>query len=105
MLFALFEFRAFLHFFDEYLGRLENGNVMLVDNDGGIFRNIPRHLLGALLVDEAPETPDINVVSVGHRTFHYAEKCLECDLHIGFVNTCLFGYLGYYFCFGHLLSY
>ena len=61
---------AVLDLVDEDLRRLEAGDVVLVDDDGSIARDIPGNFLFSLLVDEAAEAPDVNVLTTRHVLLH-----------------------------------
>ena len=54
---------AVLDLVDEDLGGFEAGDVVFVDDDGGITGNIPGNLLFSLLVDEATEATNVNVLT------------------------------------------
>ena len=57
---------AVLDLINEDLGRLEAGDIMLIDHDGGVAGDIPGDLFLSFLVDEASESPDIDILAAGH---------------------------------------
>lgn len=78
---------AVLDLIDEDLGRLEAGDVMLIDDDRRVARDVTGDLFLTLLVDETSETPHINVMSVAHVRFHDGEESLNGVRYITFVNS------------------
>jgi hypothetical protein len=74
---------------------------MLVNNQGGISRNITGDLLFSLFIDEAAKSADVDVVSAGHRTFYYAEESFNRRGYICFVYSGFFRDFVNDVCFGH----
>ena len=59
-------FNLFLHFVYESLGRLERGNIVGGDDDGGVFRNVAPGFFSSLFDYKASESPEVNILSVYH---------------------------------------
>ena len=57
---------AVLDLIDEDLGRLEAGDIVLIDHDGGVTRDISGDFLLSFLVDEASKSADIDILAAGH---------------------------------------
>ncbi len=99
--FQLLYLFAILDLIDENLSRLKTGNVMFIDNQSGVPRDVSRDLLLAFLVDEAAETANVDVVPVRHGTLYYAKECFHGCRYIGFVHPSLFCDFINNVCFGH----
>lgn len=99
----LLHFLAVLDLVDENFCGLETGNEMLIDHQCRISGNISRNFLLALFINEASETANIYVASIGHGTFHHTEKCFYRCSHIRLVYSGLFSNLVDNICFGHCL--
>src|SRR6218665_736699 len=97
----LFYFRAVFYGIDKNLGRFKTRNVMFLDDDGGIARNVACHLPFALLVDKTAKASHINIVAVRHAGFNNCEEGFHGSGNIGFVNPCFFCDLIKYICFSH----
>ena len=97
----LFYLIAVLDLIDEDLGRLEAGDIVLIDHDGGVTRDIPGDFLLSFLVDEASKSADIDILAAGHRRFYNAEECLNRSRNIGLVNSSFFSDLSDNVCLGH----
>lgn len=82
--------------------RLEGGNVVLGDDDGGVFGDVASSLFGAFFEDEATETSQINVFTVGERLFDRCHKRFYDRERSGFVDTGLLGNGVNDVCFSHL---
>ena len=63
---------------------------MLVNDNGGIARNISGDLFLSLFVDKASKATHINIVSIAHIGFHNGEERLNGGRHIALVYTCFF---------------
>jgi hypothetical protein len=92
---------AVLDLVDEDLGRLDAGDVMLIDHDGSVAGDISGDFLLSFLVDEASKATDVDILSARHRRFNNTEECLHGCGNIGLVNSGLFSDLGNYVCLGH----
>jgi hypothetical protein len=92
---------AILDLIDEDLGRLETGDIVLIDHDGSVTRDIPGDFLLSFLVDEASKSADVDILAAGHRRFYNAEKCLYRSRYIGLVNSGFFSDLSDNVCLGH----
>ena len=97
----LFYLVAVLDLVDENLGGLEAGDIVLIDHDCGVARDISGDFLLPLLIDKATESPDVDILAARHRRFDNAEERLYGGGHIGLVNSCLFSDLGDNVCLGH----
>ena len=95
---------AVLDLVDKDFGGFEAGYVMLIDDDGGIARNIPCNFLLSLFVDETSETPDINVMTVAHVTLNNRKEGFNGVRYICFVDACIDTDLVDDVCFGHRLK-
>lgn len=82
-----FHLLAVLNFIDEDLRGLKAGDVMLIDHDGGIPRNVPGNFFLTLLVDETSEAAHVDIMTVRHVGFHNVEECLHARSHIGFIDA------------------
>lgn len=97
----LLYFIAILDLIDKDLGRLEAGDIMLIDHDGRVAGDIPGDLFLSFLVDEASESPDIDILAAGHRGLDNTKECLYGSRNVGLVNSGLFSDLGDNVCLGH----
>ena len=86
---------------DENLGRLEARNEMLIDNDGGVARNVARYFFLALLVDKATESANIDIMPARHRILYNGKKSFYGRRDISFVDAGFFRNLIYNVCFRH----
>lgn len=68
---------AILDLVDKDLGWLETWYKVFIDHQGSVPRDVARDLTLAFFVDKASETPDVYIVSVGHRIFYDAKKGLH----------------------------
>jgi hypothetical protein len=100
----LFYFVAVLDLVDEDLGRLEAGNEMLVYDDGRVARNVARNFFLSLLIDKAPESPDIDIMSSGHGVLNNGKERFDGCGHICLVNAGFFSDLVNNVCFRHVLG-
>ncbi len=82
-------FLAILNLGNEGFGRLKARDIVFIDDDRRVFRDVPGYFPGSFLVHERSKTPYINIVPVRHGIFHYLEKRLNRRLNIRFLNTCL----------------
>lgn len=78
---------AFLNLFHEHACGLESGDFVLRDDDGGVFGDVAGCLLGTCFDNEATETAEIYVFTVGKRVFHYFHEPLDCGEDSGFVDA------------------
>ncbi len=97
----LLYFIAILDLIDKDLGGLEAGDIMLIDHDGCVAGDIPGDLLLSFLVDEAPKSPDVDILAAGHRGLDNAEECLHRSRNVGLVNSGFFSDLSDNVCLGH----
>jgi hypothetical protein len=99
--FQLLYLVAVFDFVHENLGRFKAWNKVLINNQGGVARNVSGNLFLSFLVDETPKTTNVNVVSIRHRALYDAKECLNRCCYIRFVNSCLFCDFINNVCFGH----
>ena len=97
----MLHFITVLDLVDKDLGGFEAGDVVFVDDDGSITRYVPGNLLLSLLINEASEAADVNVLTSRHVLLHNGKKSLNGRGNISFVNTCLFCDLINDICLGH----
>ena len=97
----LLYFIAILDLIDKDLGRLETGDIVLIDHDSRVTGDIPGDLFLSFLVDEASKAADIDILDTGHRRFYNAEECLYRGRNIGLVNSSFFSDLSDNVCLGH----
>lgn len=90
-----------LDLIDKDLRGFEAWYEMFVDNDRRIAGDVACNLLLPLLVDEAAEAPDVNVLTARHILLHNRKECLHRRRYICFVNSSLFCNLVYYICLRH----
>jgi len=62
----LLYFIAILDLIDEDLGRLETGDIVLIDHDGGFTRDIPGVFLLFFFFEEASKSPNIDILGAEH---------------------------------------
>lgn len=86
----LFYFFAILDFVHENFGRLKAGNVMFVNNDSGIARNVARYLFLSFLVHKAAKSTDVDVLPGRHGCFYNVEKSFNGMRDIRFVYSGFF---------------
>ena len=87
----------------ESLGRLEGGNVVLGNDNGGILGNITSRLLCTLFQDEATETTEVNVFLIDERVLNRGHKGFYNYESGRFIYTSLLGDIGYDVCFSHIV--
>ena len=95
---------AILDFVNKNLGGFEAGDVMLVDHDGSVARNVPGDLLLPLFIDEAAKTTYVNILTAGHVLLHNGKECFHRGGHIGFVDARLFCNLIDNVCLRHVIE-
>jgi len=95
-LFAAFDFG------NKRLARLKAGDVMFVDDERRVLRDVARNFASSLLIYERAEATHVNVVAFGHRILHYFEEGFDGRQHIGFLNAGLLRDFGDYLSFGHV---
>jgi hypothetical protein len=83
------------------LGRLEAGDVVLINDDGRIAGNVAGNFFLALLVYKAPETTYINIMSTRHGILNDGKEGLDGCGNIGLVDSCLVRNLVDNVCFRH----
>ena len=71
----------------EGFGRLEGGNVVLGNDDGGVFRDVACSLLSAFFENEAAKASQVNVFTVGERLFDRCHKSFYDSERGGFVDA------------------
>lgn len=98
----LFHFIAVLDFVNKNLCRFEAGDIMLINDNGGIAGNVAGDLFLPLFIDKAAKSPDVNILSAGHRGFNNVKERFNGMRYIGFVYSGLFSYLCDYVCFCHV---
>jgi hypothetical protein len=97
----LLYFIAILDLIDKDLGRLETGDIVLIDHDGRVTGDIPGDLFLSFLVDEASKSPDIDILAAGHRGLDNTKECLYGSRNVSLVNSGLFSDLSDNVCLGH----
>jgi hypothetical protein len=97
----LFYLITVLDLIDEDLGGFETGDIVFINYDGSVARDIAGNFLLSFLVDKASKATDIDILSAGHRGFDDTEECFYGRRNIGFVNSGFFSDLGDYVCLGH----
>ena len=97
----LFYFVAVLDLINKDLCWLEAWNVVLVNDDGRITRNVTRNFFLSLFIDETSETANINIMSGGHGVFYNGKECFYGRGYIRLVDASLFCNLINNVCFRH----
>jgi len=87
---VLLNFLAVLDFVHKDFGRLEAWNKVFIDYDGGVAGNVACNFLLTLLIDEASEATNINIMAVGHIGLYNIEKSFNTCRYISFVDACFF---------------
>ena len=100
----LFYFVAVLDLVYEDLGRLEAWNEVLINDDGGVARNVARNFFLSLLIDETTEAPDINIMSSGHGVLNNRKERFNGCGYICLVDAGFFSDLINNVCFRHVLG-
>ena len=95
-------FLASLDFGYESLARLKARDVVLVDDERRVFRNVAGYFAGALLVYERAEAAHVNVVALSHRVLHYFKEGFDSRQHVGFLDAGFLRNFGNYLSFGHV---
>lgn len=93
---------AVLDFVHKNLGGLEAGDVMLVNNDGGIPGDVTRDLFLSLFVHKTTKPTDVDILSACHRGLNNVKERFYGVRYIGFVNSGFLCYLCDYVSFGHV---
>ena len=101
MTFYRFDFDLF-YLRNEALRRLECGDIVLGDSNGGALENVAGYLLGALLDDEATETAKESVVALDQGTFHALHESLNNRLDLHFLDAGAFSDLANDICLCHI---
>jgi len=70
----LFHLIAALDLIHKDLRRFKTGDEVLIDHQCGITGNIPGDLFLALLVNEAPEATNVDVITIRHGGLYNTEK-------------------------------
>ncbi len=76
-----------LYLVHEHASGLECGNLVLGNDDGGVFRNISCCLLATGLHNEAAETTEIHIFAARERLFYDFHEVLDSSEYSGFFNT------------------
>ena len=97
----LFYFVAVLDLIDKDLRWLEAWDVVLINDDGRITRNVARDFFLSLFIDETSETANINVMPAGHRVFYNGKEGFYRRGYIRLVDASLFCNLINNVCFRH----
>lgn len=92
---------AILNLIDEYLGRLKAWDIMFVNNNSGVARNIAGNFFLSLLINKTSKTTNVNIMTAGHIGFNNVEKSLYGCGDICLVDPGFFCDLIDYVCFGH----
>lgn len=93
---------AVLDFVHKNLGRLEAWDIVLVNNDGSIARDVTRNFFLPLLVDKTSKPTDVDVLSASHRGLNNIEERFYGMRYIGFIYSGFLCYLSDYVSFGHV---
>ena len=83
------------------LGRLEAWDIVLINNDGCIARDVARNFFLALLVHKTPEATHINIMSTRHGILNDGKEGLNGCGNVGLVDSCLVRNLVDNVCFRH----
>ena len=75
------------HLFHEHFGRLESGDFVLGDDDGGVLGDVAGGLLRAGLDNEAAKTAQVNVVAMCERVLDGLHEFLDGLKYYGFLNA------------------
>ncbi len=92
---------AVLNLVDEDFCWFEAGDIMLLDDDGGVTRNVTRNFFLPLFIDETSKAAHIDVVAAGHGVFYNGKKCFYGCGDIGFIDAGLVRNLINNVCFRH----
>ena len=74
---------------------------MLINDNSGVAGNITGDFFLSLLINETTETSNINIMAIGHVSFNNIEEGFDRSGYVGLIDSCFFGYLINYICFGH----
>ena len=97
----LLYFVAAFDLVDEDFGRFETGDIMLINYDGRVARNVARNFFLSLFIDETSETTNIDIMTAGHGIFYNGKECFYGCGDIGFVDAGLLRNLIDNVCFRH----
>jgi len=90
-----FFFRHFgdvvLHLIYKHFGRFEGRNKVFWNFNGFVALDVTTDFLGTSLNNEATETANVNVFASCKGAFYFFEESFQCDQHINFGYSCLFG--------------
>ena len=92
---------AIFDFAYKNLGRLKAGNIVLVNYDGCIARNVPRDFLLPLLINETAKSTNVDILAGRHVLFNYREECFHSRGYISLIYSGLFCDLIDDICFRH----
>ena len=97
----MFYLLAVLNLVDEDFCRFEAGDIMLLDDDGGVTRNVTRNFFLPLFIDETSKAAHIDVVAARHGVFHNGKEGFYGGCDIGLVDAGLVRNLINNVCFRH----
>lgn len=74
---------------------------MLINNNSGVFGNVPCDFFGPLLIDKTAKSSNIDIFSFCHGVLYYLEECLNGLSNVVLLDTGLLRNLCDYLCFSH----
>ena len=101
----LFYFITVLNLVNKDLGRLETGDIVLINHNGCVSRDIAGDLLLSLFVNKASKSTDVDILPAGHRGFYDTEEGFHRSGNIGLVNSGFFSDLVDNVCLGHVIGF
>ena len=96
------DFLAAFNFGNERLAGFKARNVVLIDDERRVLRDVTGNFASPLLIYERAEAAHVNVVAFGHRILHYFEEGFNGRQNIGFLNASFLRNFGNYLSFGHV---
>ena len=95
-----------LHLCNEALGRFESGDVVSVDNQCCVLRNVTCGFLCTVLYSERAKATQINIfLAYGHAVTNLFHKCFYCSGNILLGKAGILSDFVDDFCFCHLCIY
>lgn len=96
-----FHLFAILDLVHENFSGLESRDIMLINNNSGVARDVSGYLFLSFLINEASETADIDVLATCHVVFNHTQEGFYGSIHICFVHTGFFCDFVNNICFSH----
>jgi len=96
------DFLASLNFGNEGLARLEARDVVLVDDERRVFRDVTGYFASTLFIYERAEAAHVNVIAFGHRILYYFKEGFNGRQDVGFLDAGFLRNFGNYLSFGHV---